>query len=334
MACTGDFIELISAPETTYGTEGIWDKIVRLKSADWEPRFDQVTDADQFNGVMGTTQVLEADIRKSGKLTLKGFYNADHSYLIHRFMGDDTTSTLETGVYQHIQDSVTLTERDFDIDSSLSFQKNESASVPALLGCKCSAIEVSGNAANNDIDVTYEFFGQTPKNTDTTFDKGAITYPTVKDFHWKDLTVSFGDDSFDSKVTAFKVRLSNDMVPEWASTGTATPVELDPKNFTVTGELKLWYESNYVKALQEAGTTFDVVFTFENDSVLLGATKYAKSIINVYKARITEPPKTDLAAGTRSLITLQFEGLADSSNSNKIATITNQDTTATFTDHA
>ena len=330
---TGDQIEIISAPETTYGTEGTWDRILRFRSAVPEFNFQQETDAGQFNGVVGQLEVLEANVRESGKLTLTGNLNAEHAFLWLRFWGNATESTLETGVYQQILDHVVYD--DYDINSSISFQKNEIASVPAMLGSKCSSIEISGNADNNLIDAVYEFWGQKPDNTDAGgFDKSAIAYLTTKDFWWKDTTIAIGNDSLNNKVTAFSVKMTNGIIPEFASNASKYAVESQPKTLSITGEFTCWYDSTYLRGLQEAGTLIDITFTFENDDNLIGSTKYPKLTLPIYKARITEWPTADQNAGKRSMMTFKWEAFADADNSNKMAIATFQNTDAAFTFHS
>jgi len=328
---TGNEVELILAPEAIYGTEGTYAFKVRAKSATMTPRHDMITNAEEFNGVAGATQVNGADVRHVPELEISKNLNAEDSYLFLTAMGDTADSTLEAGVGQHIIDSVTL--GDYDIDSSLSLQKNDVADVKTNLGMKVYEFEISGNSDNNEIMATYKLTGREHKDNDGSWDGSALSYKSTVDFFWKDMTVAMADDSLNSKITAFSLKGANLANPEFASTGTKYTVEPQPKGFAVTGSITAWYESSYLQGLYTSGTLFDLAFTFEA-ATLIGATKYPKLIAAMGKVRITETPTVQANFGERQLITFNFEAFADTANSNKILTVTIQDTNETLTKHS
>ena len=135
----GDDKEIMYAPESTYGTEGTYAKIISVRDYDYSGSvFQQITDRDRTNGQVGPTKIIQASARTSADLVIKKDLNAADGLFMLRFFGDTSDSTLETGVGEH---TITLAS-DWDVDSSLTFQMNDDADVVTCKGMKLGNFEI------------------------------------------------------------------------------------------------------------------------------------------------------------------------------------------------
>lgn len=198
------------ADEASFGTFVAPTDFIEYSSEEFKEEIDEIL-VEAINGTAQYKKRLTGNKSVSGSVefplvpgsALKFFKNA---------IGSVTTTTLTTGVYQHV-----LVSRINDIDKSLSFQvardTSDTSSVLNYTGCKCNSMALNVNV-NDMLIASAEFMGQNVSAANTI---GTASYQTAAPFIFKNGTIKIGGTSADATTTTFEslgITINNNLIDD------------------------------------------------------------------------------------------------------------------------
>jgi hypothetical protein len=308
--------------ETSRGTVVVADFWEKQVEVDIDDKFDSVVIDTALGQIEDSEDAVIARKWSEGSIRAHAKSESIGLWLLS-VMGTDTPATVESGVYDHV-----LTVAQTNTHQSLTISTNDAIQDYRFANCAVQSFELIVEAGKL-VDYKAKFIGRNGATaTNSVSFSSSEKLFTASMAVFKHATTSGGlAGATATKIHKLNLKVDTNIEPEYVL-GSITPNDLLNKQFSVSGEIELYFKDEAefkTAALASTSNAMQLVIT---DTNLIGAASYSTITIIIYKYKIQELSR-DLSPDGIITQKVQFKGMYSSSDS-KMLQITVRNVTATY----